>query len=114
MTYNPEVLQSIFDRLSAGETVTMDDECMDQIPMALSDKGATHWFSHSRSLPNKERVGLRDKYVVTMVPFDPCAVEVSEEPGRWGKCRKCGTKILRVRGETGAKYCLSCWNSDCR
>ena len=73
MKYNPEVLQSIFARLSAGESVTMDEECMEQMPSALSDKATDHWFMHVSSVFNPERVGIRDKFVVSMKAYDPLA-----------------------------------------
>jgi hypothetical protein len=73
--FNPEVLQSMFDRLSAGEVVTMGDDALDQMPYSLSDKAKDHWFRHCRSIPNPERVGTQDTYCVSMLEFSPTATE---------------------------------------
>ena len=69
LTINPDVAVMMFRRLSDGETVTMDDDIMESIPYSLPDRAKDHWYRSVRSLPNTERVGLRDKYCVTMTPF---------------------------------------------
>ena len=66
---NRRVLQQKFDALASGEEVVMSDDEMSRMPDVLADLEADHWFKHARSSLNVDRVGVLDKYVVSMKPF---------------------------------------------